>query len=408
MLTQDTSQDPRCLSGAALAAALRDSREMLLSRVTDLDDAQWRFPYRVGVNPIPWELGHVSWFGEFWILRGPHRVDSDGLVNAMQPPRFVGPDECFDSARLAHGRRWHIEPVTREALLDRLHAQLDACIAAVPPDGSGDEPAYMHRLTLFHEEMHAEAFAWLRGVLGFAPPRGCGLPSVSHPGELHIGGGEFQLGWPTDRRGFAFDNELASHLIEIQPFGIDATPVTAGQFLRFVESGGYTDGAWWPGDAGVWRTTTAAVAPERWRQREGGRWEVRWFDRWVDLDAEQPVIHVNAWEAEAYCRWAGRRLPTAAEWEFAAVGTAPNTFEWGRSVWEWTATPFQPYPGFQPGPYKDYSAPWFHDHRELRGGSFAAYRRMHDVRYRNFFQPHRRDVFAGFRTVTRKPQAGIE
>jgi len=403
MLTQHALQDPRRLSGAALAAALRDSRETLLSRVTDLDDAQWRFPYRAGVNPIPWELGHVGWFGEFWVLRGPHHVDGQGFVVAGQPPRFIGPDDTFDSARLAHAQRWHIEATGRQALLDRLQAQLDACVAAVPPDGSGDEAAYMHRLALFHEDMHAEAFAWLRGVLGFAPPRGCALPPVAQHGELHLGGGAFQLGWPSGRPGFAFDNELPSRDVEVRPFSIDAAPVTAGQFLRFVQAGGYADPGWWPGEAGAWRATAAATGPQRWREREAGRCEVRWFDRWTDLDAEQPVIHVNAWEAEAYCRWARRRLPTPAEWEFAAITAAPGTFQWGRSVWEWTASPFEPYPGFQPGPYKDYSAPWFQDHRELRGGSFAAHSRMHDARYRNFFQPHRHDVFAGFRTAAISP-----
>ena len=131
---------------------------------------------------------------------------------------------------------------------------------------------------------------------------------------------------------------------------------------------------------------------------------MRWFDRWVDLDPAQPVIHVSAFEAEAYCAWAGRHLPTAAEWEFAAV-SAPESFHWGRSVWEWTASPFAPYACFEAGPYKDYSAPWFHDHRELRGGAFATHERMHDARYRNFFQPHRRDVFAGFRTAAVQPPA---
>ena len=106
------------------------------------------------------------------------------------------------------------------------------------------------------------------------------------------------------------------------------------------------------------------------------------------------MIHVNAFEAEAWCAWSKRRLPTAAEWERAA----PH-LQWGHSVWEWTASAFEPYPGFKPGPYREYSAPWFGDHRELRGGSFATHARMHDPRYRNFFQPQRSDVFAGFRSV---------
>ena len=123
---------------------------------------------------------------------------------------------------------------------------------------------------------------------------------------------------------------------------------------------------------------------------------MRWFDRWLPLDPAQPVVHVNAYEAEAWCLWAGRRLPRAAEWERAATTT---TMSWGGTVWEWTADAFEPYLGFVPGPYRDYSAPWFGDHRELRGGSFATPARMHDARFRNFFLPTRTDVFAGFRSA---------
>jgi EgtB-related family protein len=117
------------------------------------------------------------------------------------------------------------------------------------------------------------------------------------------------------------------------------------------------------------------------------------------LDPELPVIHVNAFEAEAYCAWAGRRLPRAAEWEHAAAALV--AFHWGGSVWEWTSDAFQPYPGFKAGPYRDYSQPWFGDHRELRGGAFATHARMHDLRYRNFFMPQRADIFAGFRTASK-------
>jgi EgtB-related family protein len=183
----------------------------------------------------------------------------------------------------------------------------------------------------------------------------------------------------------------------VAPFEIDAAPVTNAEFLAFVAAGGYDRPALWPGEAGRWRTASNLPHPQRWR-RSDDRWQERWFDRWRPLDEDAPVIHVNAWEAEAYCRWAGRRLPSAAEWQFA---TGDSRFHWGHSVWEWTADPFQPYPGFVAGPYADYSRPWFGDHRELRGGSFAAHERLHSPRYRNFFTPGRSDVFAGFRTVAR-------
>jgi gamma-glutamyl hercynylcysteine S-oxide synthase len=129
---------------------------------------------------------------------------------------------------------------------------------------------------------------------------------------------------------------------------------------------------------------------------------VRWFDRWLPLDPDLPVIHVNAFEALAYCEWAGRRLPSAAQWERAATVLGRDGFDWGHSVWEWTADAFQPFAGFTAGPYKDYSAPWFGSHRELRGGAFATHARLHDVHYRNFFVPQRTDVFTGFRTASRE------
>ncbi|HJV59356.1 MAG TPA: selenoneine synthase SenA [Albitalea sp.] len=388
--------DPRTLSGDALAAALRDSRVRTRALVDDLDDAQWAVPRRQGINPIAWELAHIAWFAEFWILRGPHRVGEDALVHASRPPRHAGPDEHLDSARLAHDARWDVAWPPRERIFAMLDAQLEACLGALPAAGD-DASLYFHRLALFHEDMHAEAFTWLRAALGYPAPPGAGLPHWPPAEPLRLPAATVRIGWPSQRPGFAFDNERNAHDRALGAFEIDAQPVTARQFLRFVEAGGYEDARWWPGPAGAWRAQIDRHAPERWR-RAGDGWQQRWFDRWLPLVMDEPVIHVNAWEAEAYCRWAGRRLPSAAEWEHAAA-TAGPALRWGRAVWEWTADDFLPYPGFAPGPYKDYSAPWFGDHRELRGGAFVTHARMHDVRYRNFFQPHRADVFAGFRTA---------
>lgn len=394
--------DPRRLAGDALAQALRDSRRRTWACVEDLSDAQWQMPPQTGVNPVAWELAHLAWFAEFWILRGPTRVAEDGLVHAARAPAIAGPDALFDSARLAHAQRWQVGLPSRGALADRLAAQLDACLAALPA-GDSDEALYFHRLALFHEDMHGEALLWMRAALACAAPDGLGLPRLRADAPLRFPGGTVHTGWPGARRGFAFDNERPGRRQDLQPFEIDAQPVTAGQFLRFVEAGVYDEPAYWPGAAGAWRAQSTLRHPARWRlQRSasGSRWQSRWFDRWLDLDADQPVIHVNAFEAEAYCRWAGRRLPNAAEWEHAATAAGHRRFEWGQAVWEWTADSFLPYEGFQPGPYKDYSAPWFGDHRELRGGSFATHARMHAAHYRNFFMPHRTDVFAGFRTAS--------
>ena len=393
--------DARRLAGRALADALRDSRATTLARVLDVAESDWRVPQQRGVNPIAWELGHLAWFAEFWILRGPHTLRDDGFVDAAQPPRIAGPDAIFDSARLDHAARWDTPMPSRAALLATLDEQLEACIAAIPAssDNRDDDAAhYFHRLALFHEDMHGEAFAWLRATLAWPAPAGLeAMPASPSEAPLRVEGGRVEIGRQSDAAGFSFDNEQPALTLELEPFEIDASPIDNGRFLRFVEEGGYDEPDFWPGLSRPWRKRSDKSHPERWRRAASGGWEARWFDRWLPLDLAAPVVHVNAWEARAYCAWSGRRLPSPAEWERAA--REPG-FRWGRSVWEWTGDNFDPYPGFRAGPYRDYSAPWFGDHRELRGGSFAAHQRMQHPSYRNFFTPERNDVFAGFRTVS--------
>jgi gamma-glutamyl hercynylcysteine S-oxide synthase len=414
--------EPRHLTGNALADALRESRARTMSLVADLSDAQWLPPQRPGVNPVAWELAHLAWFAEFWVLRGPHTRDVHGHATAHTPARIAGPDALFDSARLAHAARWSAPLPARDALARTLQEQLDACIDALPASFD-DEAHYFHRLALFHEDMHGEALCWLRASTGAAAPRGIAVPHVATAVPIEVRGGVFHLGAGASAPGFAFDNERPGREVRLRDFEIDSTPVSAAAFARFVDAGGYDDAALWPGAAGTWRAQSALSHPQRWRraerseQREHGEhsergarsehsehgtpdaapgdWQHRWFDRWLPLDPHMPAMHLNAFEAEAYCRWAGRRLPSAAEWEAAAPRTA-----WGHGVWEWTADAFAPYPGFVPGPYLEYSAPWFSgDHRELRGGAFATQARLHDRRYRNFFEPQRTDIFAGLRTA---------
>jgi iron(II)-dependent oxidoreductase len=400
----------RRLRGADLAAALVDSRTRTLALVHDLTPAQWNRPMQLGINPIAWELAHIAWFAEFWILRGPHWRDAQGFAQAQRPPRIAGPDALFDSSRLRHAQRWQ-QPMPSCAALDiMLTGQLDACVAAIPAIGEAHDAAdgdalYFHRLALFHEDMHGEAFCWMRATLAFPAPFGVTMPQVPAGAPLAVGGATVEVGYGKTVPGFAFDNECPAHSVVLGAFEIDSAPVSAGQFARFVDAGGYRAAQYWPGEAGAWRSQSGCDHPHHWRRAEKcggdgrGDWEVRWFDRWVALDPSAAAMHLNAFEAEAYCLWAGRRLPSAAEWEHAARTEA--RFWWGNSVWEWMSDAFAPYPGFAPGPYREYSQPWFGNHRQLRGGAFATHARMHNPRYRNFFQPHRNDVFAGFRTVAR-------
>ncbi len=422
-----TSPDSsRNLSGAGLKQALRQARARTWELVDDLTEAQWRPALQDGVNPIAWELAHLAWFAEFWILRGPHGRSKDGFATASRAPQVAGPDAHFDSARLSHAQRWTTPMPSRSELKSRLQDQLDACLDAIPQTLASsvgdDEALYFHRLALFHEDMHAEALCWTRAALGYPAPRGAAWPGSQAGGSTGIqpgrpadgapsrqiahAGGAFELGIGPRASGFApgfaFDNEGPGRPVKLAPFSIDSTPVSAAEFACFVDAGGYSHADWWPGEAGRWRAASGANHPAHWRRSSSGNWQMRWFDGFVPLQSQAPVIHVNAFEAEAYCLWAGRRLPSAAEWECAALtaDTMGSGFSWGRSVWEWTSDWFNAYPGFTAGPYREYSQPWFGDHRELRGGAFATHARMHNPRYRNFFLPSRSDIFAGFRTAS--------
>src|SRR6186713_1887965 len=286
--------DARLLAGSALADALRDARATTLARTMDQDDDTWSVAQQAGVNLPAWELGHLAWFAEFWILRGPHRTGTDGFVTAAKPPSIAGPDAIFDSARLAHGGRWRVALPARDDLAKRLAAQLDACIDAIPREGDDDDANYFHRLALFHEDMHGEAFAWLRATLGWPAPTGLALPSLPTREPLRIDGGTVAVGRAAEERGFAFDNEQPATPVRLAPFEIDATPLRNAEFVAFVEAGGYDDASLWPGPGGAWRARQTSSHPARWRRDAAGAWQTRWFDRWLPLDGTAPVIHVSA------------------------------------------------------------------------------------------------------------------
>jgi iron(II)-dependent oxidoreductase len=434
--------DPEVLSGWA-----RDARRRTLDLVGDLSDEQLIGPRLPIVNPMHWEIGHVGWFQERWVLR--HACG--------RPPIRADADRLYDSMAVPHGSRWDLPVPSREETLAYMSEVLEGVLECLRA-GPRREDLYFVLLAIYHEDMHDEAFTVTRQTLGYPPP-----PSYPHAlpvdpaaggrravtvlsRDIQIPGGTFSLGATTEEP-FVFDNEKWVHPVVLAPFAISPTTVMQRDFAMFVEDDGYRRRELWCEEGWGWRKQADALHPVYWRRQESGSevsWQRRDFDRWVPLEPYCPVIHINWYEAEAYCRWAGRRLPSEAEWEAAAsvgpdarggLSSLKRRFPWGDdpptatrahldglsagctdvraleegdtasgcrqmtgNVWEWTRSDFLPYPGFVADPYEDYSRPWFETHKVLRGGCWATRSRLLRNTWRNFYTPDRRDVFAGFRT----------
>lgn len=429
------------MTAAQLMEWVPDARERTFEVVGDLTDDQLMGPRLAIVNPLLWEIGHVAWFQEKWVLRH---------VGRQKPIRRDG-DALYDSAAIPHDTRWNLPLPSREETLAYMREVRDRVLERLRQPEPEPEEVYFVLLSLFHEDMHTEAFAYTRQTLGYPPPRmSLALERVpaggggSLPGDADIPGGTFLLG-AAPGEPFVFDNEKWAHPVEVKPFAIARAPVTQAEFAGFVGDDGYRRRELWSEEGWRWREGVSAEHPVYWRRVSQGSWLRRHFDRWVRLEPDHPVIHVNWYEAEAYCRWAGRRLPTEAEWEVAAAagpdresrGLSPRKrrFPWGDdppdparanldwqaagcldvgslpagdspfgcrqmigNIWEWTTSDFLPYPGFVVDPYKEYSAPWFGTRKVLRGGSWATRSRLLRNTWRNFYTPDRRDVWAGFRT----------
>jgi len=395
--------------GQALAAALRDARERTLRLYAHLTPGQRRFPPLDVVNPPDWELGHVGWFQEYWC----RRWRRDDPAGAHTPSRLPRADAWFDSRHVPHDTRWDLPLPEWDEVLGYLAATLDDTLARLP--AMHEEDLDRAEMALLHEDMHGEALLMTLQTLALPGPDGyeeAGLGRAkggSNRGDddVAVAGGTIAIGTPAGQRErFVWDNERDSHDVDLRPFAIARHPVAAGGFADFVDDGGYREPRWWSRDAVAWLAASRREHPAGWRNGlRSGTWEQRVFDRWEPLAAQAPVRHVNAFEAQAWCRWAGRRLPSEVEWEHAAqLGIADIPGE----VWEWTASAFLPYPGFAPGNYAEYSVPWFGDHRVLRGGSWATRERLVHRTFRNFYRPGRHDPFVGFRTCAgEEPQDGV-
>lgn len=328
---------------------LKRAREHTRRVADDLAGEREFGPQLAIVNPPRWEVGHVGWFQEFWCLRGGSEERASILPNA---------DRLYNSATVPHDARWGLPLPSfadtvayRDEVLERVVRGLE------------DIDPYFVELALRHELMHAEAFHYTRQTLGYPGPEAPEARMTENKGDFACPGGVFRLG-AKPGEGFAFDNEKWSHPVVLEPFRIARRPVTYGEYRKFAQPPYCKDGM------------------------------VRRFDRWIPIPEDEPVRHVSWHQANGYCAFAGRRLPTEAEWECAALSGLENIGQ----VWEWTSSTFLPYPGFVRDPYKEYSEPWFGTHKVLRGASFATPPGVSHARFRNFYTPERADMFVGFRT----------
>ncbi len=456
---------------AVVIGFMQRIRSRTLALISDLSQEQLIGPRLATVNPPLWEIGHVAWFQEFWVLRH---------LSKRRPIRDDA-DRLYNSTDIAHDSRWELLLPSRAETLSYMEDVLDRSIETI--DGKrelSNEERYFYLLASLHETMHAEALAYTRQTLGYSAPtfpeQNSFRSTEDQPlnGDVEIPGGKFFVGATADFP-FVFDNEKWAHPVEIKPFHIARTPVTNGEFLQFVEDGGYSRPEFWSEKGRRWLESGGAPDLERsfaaffrsddkrlrerhaseslhhpiyWRQDADRHWWQRTFDRYVPLDEKLPVVHVAWYEAEAYCNWANRRLPSEAEWEAAASAEWPGDaqsldqrrryYPWGNqypdsqranldwqaggvvpvgahsagdnafgcrqmigNVWEWTADDFAPYPGFVMDPYKEYSQPWFGTHKVLRGGCWATSSLLIRNTFRNFYTPDRQDVWAGFRTCAK-------
>jgi iron(II)-dependent oxidoreductase len=439
-----------------IQALLDAAHARIVALIESLDEAQLEVPFHPGVNPPVWEAGHTAFFFEYFLLR-----------RWGQPPIRPQRDEVWDSFVIDHEDRWlpGLVPTKAQTLAyaREVQARLSECIATRAWIA---EDVYLYRYAAFHQWMHVESMIWARQTLGHpAPPFSRDAPAAAPVdaaarGDAVVTQGRYRIGMPAGSpafagRDFAFDNEKPGFEIELPAFAISRTLVSNRDFLAFVEAGGYDDPSHWSWGGRKWLRAHAAAdrdiarpgeagppcAPIYWKKQDG-QWWLRRFDRWIPLPPEEPVMHVCYWEAEAWCNWAGRRLPTEIEWEAAALGpegARRALLPWGEGIdegradmdaasvqrvpvsalaagdsaagcrqmigtaWEWTSSQFLPYDGFAVDMYPFMSTLQFGSSKVTRGGSWATASALIRGTYRQACLPQRRDVFVGFRSCARQP-----
>ncbi len=417
-----------------IATELEGGRERTLGLVEPFTEHELlRSPSRL-MSPLVWDLGHCANYEELWLLRnvaGHEAADPqlDDIYNAFEHPRWERPSLPL------------LGPAEARAYMDDVRGKSLDVLEKVDltPEQRLLDRGYVYGMVLQHEHMHDETMLATISLMrerAYPPAVEAARAEVAVPQDMvFVDGGSFEMG--TSVEPWAFDNERPAHIVDVAPFHIDRTPVTNGQYLAFMEAGGYEDPHHWTDDGWTWLQDGKRTRPGFWK-REGDDYVIERFGRRIPVAPKEPVQHVSFHEAEAFARWAGKRLPTEAEWEKAAAwgpDRKKRRFPWGDDdnaqayanldqrafgpaevgaypngvsaygchqmlgdVWEGTSSDFQPYPGYEWFPYKEYSEVFYGtDYKVIRGGSWATHISSIRNTFRSWDYPIRRQIFVGFR-----------
>ena len=394
--------DPQGLRHAGadwLSLALIDARNRSLRWLTAFEPLTISEPID-GFEPPAWSIGQAAWFQEYWIGRNMQRArgpaaERDGPRLASIEPQV---DEWFVPGSTTTAQRWDLQDAYRDAMRAYLGATLEATLELLEKAEASDEALYFYRTALLHEDRTSEKLAELARAVDLPLPDGPellpALPARQRSEPVALPSQRVALG--TGPEGFAPDNERPQEWIAVPDCEIDAQPVAWSQFVEFAADGGYDHRRWWSAEGWQWVEATGRRAP-RYVEQLAGSVLVHSRGRIQRAPAGQSVLHVSAYEAEAWCRWAGRRLPTEAEWVAAAAHARARGFAWGDGF-EWVAGSARRRAGQTDGPARLDAPPDEPGWRVLRGASFATVPRLAHPGARRYARAQRDDLFSAFRS----------
>jgi iron(II)-dependent oxidoreductase len=413
--TTPTSIDAPAMRHAGrdlLSLAMMDARNHSLHLLAHFEQAQDALQAdapeaaRAELEPPLWLAGHVGWLAEYWIGRNPQRAL--GPACPADPVRLASiepmADRWFNPALSTPAARWQLDLPDYEGVRAWLLETLEGTLELLDKAPQDEDALHFFRVALFHEDLRCEQLVKFAQTLGV--PLKLALPAGAAPRDpVLVPAGRWALG--SRAHGFVFDLEKWAHDVDVPEFEIDAQPVNWAQYVEFVDDGGYDRAEFWQPHGWTWLQRKAGEEGRRGPRyveqigSASGAVMQMHFGKAARMSGTQSAMHVSWWEADAWARWAGRRLPTEVEWEMAAHTAGRRGFRRG-DVREWTASTLRPWPGFAADAWTfstDLEAqPFFGRARVQRGASFAARSRMKHPKYRGFALPERDDGFVGFRT----------